>query len=31
MHCICGIIPDGFLLKDGRYEDIHVMYRTLDD
>ncbi len=24
-----GMIPDGFLMKDGHYEDIHVMYRTL--
>lgn len=24
-----GIIPGGFLNKDGRYEDIHVMYKVL--
>lgn len=24
-----GIIPGGFLMKDGHYEDIHVMYRDL--
>jgi len=26
-----GIIPKGFLLKNGTYDDIHVMYRNLDD
>lgn len=24
-----GKIPGGFLMKDGRYEDIHVMYKEL--
>ncbi|MCD8217876.1 MAG: GNAT family N-acetyltransferase [Clostridiales bacterium] len=24
-----GIIPEGFQMKDGHYEDIHVMYKTL--
>ena len=24
-----GIIPGGFLMKDGKYEDIHVMYCDL--
>lgn len=24
-----GIIPGGFLMKDGHYEDIHVMYKEL--
>ncbi len=24
-----GMIPKGFLMKDGHYEDIHVMYREL--
>ena len=24
-----GIIPKGFHMKDGHYEDIHVMYKTL--
>ena len=24
-----GIIPGGFLMKDGSYEDIHVMYHEL--
>ena len=24
-----GIIPGGFRMKDGRYEDIHVMYHDL--
>ncbi len=24
-----GIIPEGFQTKDGHYEDIHVMYKTL--
>ncbi len=24
-----GIIPGGFQMKDGHYEDIHVMYKTL--
>jgi hypothetical protein len=24
-----GIIPGGFLNKDGVYEDIHVMYHNL--
>jgi len=26
-----GIIPKGFLLKNGIYDDIHVMYRKLDN
>ncbi|MCD7955218.1 MAG: GNAT family N-acetyltransferase [Lachnospiraceae bacterium] len=24
-----GIIPEGFLMKNGHYEDIHVMYKKL--
>lgn len=24
-----GMIPGGFLMKDGHYEDIHVMYKKL--
>ncbi len=24
-----GMIPGGFLMKDGRYEDIHMMYRKV--
>ncbi len=24
-----GIIPRGFHMKDGHYEDIHIMYKTL--
>ncbi|MCD8325656.1 MAG: GNAT family N-acetyltransferase [Lachnospiraceae bacterium] len=24
-----GMIPEGFLMKDGHYENIHVMYRKL--
>ncbi len=24
-----GMIPSGFLMKDGHYEDIHVMYKEL--
>ena len=26
-----GIIPGGFHMKDGTFEDIHVMYRALED
>ncbi len=25
-----GIIPGGFLNKNGKYEDIHIMYYTID-
>lgn len=24
-----GVIPKGFLMKDGHYEDIHIMYKEL--
>ncbi len=24
-----GLIPGGFYMKDGRYENIHVMYKKL--
>lgn len=26
-----GVIPKGFLVKDGHYEDMHIFYRELSD